>query len=340
MIKRLTLTVVLFSFLIPLLAQDDVRYKMPPKEMADMLTVKPTPGVSINDEGTWILFTETSSYAPVEELAKPEVRVAGLRINPNNFSPSRQNFVNNLYLKNIAFSKVFPISGLPTPLYAGGISWSSDNKKIAFTHTSQTRVDLYVVDVATQKATRINKTPLNTVTGTYSWYDNNSVMYRGIVKPPAAAPQRPLTPQGPAVQENYGKASPRPTFQDMLKSPYDEMLFAFLTTTQLVKNTNGVESKIGQPSIYTSITVSPDKKFLMLRTAKKPYSYLVPYSGFPSELIITDITGKPVKKLADLPSTETAPGGNDNVQPGPRAFEWRDDEPATVVWCERLIVAF
>lgn len=304
--------------------------------MADMVTVKPTPGVSVDDRGAWMLFTETSSYASVEELAKPEVRVAGLRINPLNFSPSRQNFIHNLYLKNISSGKTFTISGLPTPLYASGISWSSDNKKIAFTHTSQSRVDLYVIDVATQKASKLNKTALNTVTGSYSWYNNNSLLYRTIIKPASAAPQRPLAPQGPAVQENYGKASPRPTFQDMLKSPYDEQLFTFLTTTQLVKNTNGVENKIGQPSIYTSITVSPDKKYLLLRTAKKPYSYLVPYTGFAAQLNITDVNGKLVKKLADLPSSETAPGGNDNVQFGPRAYEWRDDEAATIIWCEPL----
>ena len=324
------------SFSLCLSAQDDVRYKTPPKDIADMLTVKPTAGVSIDDKGEWMLFTETSSYAPVEELAKPELRIAGLRINPENFAPSRQNFINNLYLKNISSSKTFTISGLPLPLYAGAVTWSPDNKKIAFTNTTRNRVDLYIVNVATQKATKINQAALNSITGNFIWYDNNSLIYRTTVKPPTAAPKKPLTPMGPAVQENYGQASPRPTFQDMLKSPFDEMLFSFFTTTQLVKNTNGVEARIGQPAIYTNIIVSPDKKYLMLRTAKKPYSYLVPYSGFPAVVSITDMAGKLVKKLADLPSSETAPGGNDNVQPGPRAFEWRDDEEATIVWCEAL----
>lgn len=33
---------------------------------------------------------------------------------------------------------------------------------------------------------------------------------------------------------------------------------------------------------------------------------------------------------------ETAPSGYDNVQFVPRAFEWRDDEPASIVWCMPL----
>src|SRR6185436_6062865 len=46
--------------------------------------------------------------------------------------------------------------------------------------------------------------------------------------------------------------------------------------------------------------------------------------------------GKAVKQLADLPSQETAPSGNDNVQYVPRGFDWRDDEAATVVWAMPL----
>ncbi|HEX6845452.1 MAG TPA: prolyl oligopeptidase family serine peptidase, partial [Chitinophagaceae bacterium] len=202
--------------------------------------------------------------------------------------------------------------------------------------TTSDRVDLYIVDVATQKATKINKQPLNTISGGYQWIDDNTLLYRTIVKPLSAAPPKSAVPKGPTLQENYGKASPRPTFQDMIKNPYDEQLFEFYGTTQLVKNVNGTETKVGAPAIYTGISVSPDKKYLMLRTLKKPFSYLVPAFGFPSTVLITDMNGKQVKLLADLPSAETAPSGNDNVQHVARAFSWRDDEPATITWCMPL----
>jgi hypothetical protein len=38
------------------------------------------------------------------------------------------------------------------------------------------------------------------------------------------------------------------------------------------------------------------------------------------------MNGKQIKMLADLPSAETAPSGNDNVQNVARAFDWRDDD--------------
>ncbi|RYY68484.1 MAG: S9 family peptidase [Chitinophagaceae bacterium] len=317
-------------------AQDAGGYKKPPKALEEILMAKPTPGVSIDDKGEWMLFTEFNPYPTVEELARPEYRIAGLRINPNNFAPSRQTFINKVYLKNISSDRALPITGLPTPLSGGNVSWSPDDKKIAITHTTGSRVDLYVITVATQKAVKINKLALNTVVGDITWFDNNTLYYNAAPQSAASAPPKPLAPKGPAIQENYGKASPRPTFQDMIKGPGDESLFAFYATTQLVKNVGGVETKVGQPAIYNYYNFSPDKKYILQATIQKPFSYLVPYNGFPSIVKITDINGKEIKKLATIPSSETAPGGNDNVQLVPRGYSWRNDEPATLIWCEAL----
>ena len=262
----------LFSFILLLQvtfigAQDDVSYKTPPKAIADMLLAKPTPNITIDDKGEWMLFMESNSYPSVEELARPELKIAGLRINPSNFAPSRQNFINSLYLKNNSNAREYKIAGLPSPLSASSVTWSPNDKKVAFLQTTRDRVDLYIIDIATQKATKINKTALNALMGTpYYWYDDQTILYRTIVKSANAAPPKPAVPKGPAVQENYGKASPRPTFQDMIKSPHDEELFSFYGTAQLVKNTNGVEIKIGSPAIYSSVNISPDNKFLLIRT--------------------------------------------------------------------------
>jgi len=334
--KRVLLIVLILGSHL-LFAQNSNGYQLPPKDIADLLLVKPTPNVSVDDKGEWMLFIQSNSYPSVEELAQPELRIAGLRIDPNNFAPSRQNFINNIWLKNISSGKEYKISGLPANLFAGNLNWSPDNKKIAFTQTNDSRVDLYVVDVAAQKASRINKHPLNVILGgSYQWYDNNTLLYKVATKPVSAAPPKPLMPTGPAVQENIGKAAPSRTYEDLIKSPYDEQLFEFYATAQLMKNVNGVETKIGQPTIYASINISPDQKYLMIRTLKKPFSYLVPANGFPAVVSITDINGKTVKQLADLPSTELAPSGFDNVQSIPRSFDWRDDEPATVTWATPL----
>jgi dipeptidyl aminopeptidase/acylaminoacyl peptidase len=147
-------------------------------------------------------------------------------------------------------------------------------------------------------------------------------------------PKKPITPVGPSIQENIGKAAPSRTYQDLIKSVYDETVFAFMTTAQLIKNTNGIETKLSTPAIYTSFTISPDNKYILTETIQAPYSYLVTAYSFASTMSIMDMGGKVVKTLAKLPSGETTPSGYDNVLPSPRSFAWRADEPSTITWCE------
>lgn len=336
--KKILLNLLLLLAVCSAKAQDAVTYQLPPKAMADLLLAKPTPSVSVDRKAEWMLLIDRNSYPSVEELARPELRIAGLRINPNNFAPSRQLLVaNNFTLKNIKTGQTFPVTGLPSPLAASFPVWSADEKKIVFTQTNANSVDLYQVDVATHKAAKINKKPLNVVLGSgITWEDNNTVLYRVTLKPASAAPAKPLMPKGPTVQQNLGKAAPSATYEDLIKSPYDEQLFEFYATTQLVRNKNGIETALGKPAIYTSVSISPDKKYLLERTVRKPFSYLVTAAGFPLTVTITDLSGKTLKTLAELPSREGTPSGYDNTQNVPRGFDWRDDEAATITWAQPL----
>ena len=318
-------------------AQDAISYQTPPKEIADLLLAKSTPSVSVDSKADWMLLSGRSSYPSVEEMAMPEFRIAGLRINPNNYAPSRQPFINSFTLKHVKGGQTYQILGLPQPLRAGSINWSPNEKKISFIQTNQKSVDLYVIDIATKKAMKINKTPLNVVLGSgVEWLDDQSILYRVATKPASMVPQKPLMPKGPTIQQNLGKAAPSATFEDLIKSPYDEQVFEFYATSQLVENKGGIETPIGKPAIYDRISLSPDRKYMMTRTIRKPFSYLVTAQGFPSTVSITDIKGKLIKVLDVLPSSEARPSGYDNVQNVNRGMTWRSDEPATVVWCHPL----
>ncbi|GAA4343335.1 S9 family peptidase [Flaviaesturariibacter amylovorans] len=318
-------------------AQDAVSYQQPPKAIADLLLARPTPLVSTDDKGQWMLLGERNSYPSVEELGQPELRLAGLRLNPNNFAPSRQTFLSGFKLKNIASGKEFPVTGLPAGLAASAPSWNAAGTRLAFLHTANDRVDLYMVDVATQKATRVNKQPLNSTLGSaFTWIDDATLLYKVATQPASAAPKKRALPKGPNVQQNIGKAAPSRTYQDLITSPHDEEVFAFYATSQLMQWRGGVETKIGTPGLYASLTPSPDKQYLLARALSRPFSYLVPAGGFPATVSILDRTGKTVKVIAELPSSESTPSGNDNTQNVPRSFDWRDDAPATVTWAMPL----
>ena len=135
-------------------AQDDVTYKTPPKEIMDLVLAKPTPGVNVNSKGEWMILTERSDFPTIEDMAQPELRIAGLRINPRNFGPSRTAYAVNIQIQHIPTKKIYNISGLPQQLKASSIQWSPDEKKFAFTNSSLNRIDLYIVELDSKTARR------------------------------------------------------------------------------------------------------------------------------------------------------------------------------------------
>ncbi len=315
------------------MAQDATSYQLPPKVISDLLLAPPTPGVSVNSTAKYMLIMERNSYPTVEELGQPELKIAGLRINPLNASLTRQTFINRLVLKQVGTNKTLDIKGLPTSLSALSPTWNHSENKIAFFNVLQNKVDVYVIDISSLTCKKVNTTAANIVLGnTLIWLDDANLLYKTNVNDPAKVAKKPITPKGPTIQENLGKVSPSVTYQDLIKSPFDEYLFDYFTTVQLVKNNNGVETKIGKPSILSSISVSPDKQYFLTRTLNKPFSYLVPAYGFAANVFITDTKGNLVHSLANLPSAESTPSGYDNVQNVPRAFDWRNDAAATITY--------
>ena len=292
--KKLLQTISLFTFIISAAsAQDAIEYQKPPQAIADLLLAKPTPSIRIDSKAEWMLLSERNSYPTVEELGQPENRIAGLRLNPNNFSQSRQLFINSLSLKNLKTNQNFAIIGLPKSPLISSISWSPSEKKIAFLQTESDRVDLYVIDLANKKASKINQKPLNNIMGNaYLWVDDQTILYKSIIHAALGAPKKPITPKGPTIQQNIGKAAPRPTYQDLIKSPYDEQLFEYYAQAQLILSKNGQEKGLGKSDMFSGLSLSPDKNYVLTRTMKKPFSYVVTAYGFPTTVGIMDMSGK------------------------------------------------
>jgi dipeptidyl aminopeptidase/acylaminoacyl peptidase len=318
-------------------AQDATSYKLPPKDIMELALAEPTPSVLVDGKGEWMILANRSPLSTVEELGQPEVRVAGLRINPNNFSMSRMASFTGLQIRNIKTKQTMDVSGLPTPLNASGIQWSDDESKFAFVQTNNTHVDLYVVRVAEGKAIRINSAKLNGVLGSpYRWAGNDKLIYKTVPGGERTLAARPIVPNGPVIQENLGKAVASRTYQDLIKSAYDEELFAHLATSQLVLNDMQQEKPMGAPAVYKSFSVSPDKRFLLTETIDKPYSYLVTYDGFPYTVSVMDMNGQVVNMIVKNPSAEGAPIGFDDVVTFPRDHSWKSDEPATMTYVVAL----
>ncbi|MHC2990754.1 aminoacyl peptidase [Pontibacter sp. HJ8] len=316
----------------------NIGYQRPPEAMAAIIDAPSTPGVSINSKGDWMLLLERAGYPSLEELAQPENRLAGLRINPATNGQSRASFINNIKLKQVNGGQEFQISGLPQQAQISYVTWSPDEKHIAFTVTKATGIELWVASLADKQARKLTEASVNDAySGSpFSWMSNSkSLLVKFVDEKRGELPKASLVPAGPNIQQNIGKANPSRTYQDLLKNRYDEQLFDYFMQTQLkLVTVDGKQQNIGQAGIIKSIDVSPDGQYLLVETIQKPYSYLVPHYYFPYNVEVWSRDGKVVKQLAQLPLAEDIPIGFDNVAKGPRSYNWRPDKPATLYWAE------
>src|SRR6185295_14027804 len=168
------------------------------------------------------------------------------------------------------------------------------------------------------------------------WVDNRTLLVQTIRANRGKAPEKPVVPIGPNVQETSGNAGPAPTYEDLLQNPYDEAQWEYYTTSQLayVDASSGKATMVGSPAMFQTIDVSPDHQYLLVTAIHRPFSYLRPAGSFPKLMEVWDKTGKPVHKIADLPLADNTPIGG--VRVGPRNLQWQPKEPSTLVWVEAL----
>ncbi|MCB0687616.1 MAG: S9 family peptidase [Saprospiraceae bacterium] len=316
----------------------NIPYQSPPQVILDLVDAPNTPAVSLSPDKNFILLIDVPSLPPIEEVAEEELRIGGLRINPRTNGSSRASTFKGLAIKNISNAEEKRISGLPDKPRLENFSWSPDGQYIACTHTTEKDLELWVVDVSAYAAKKVCSGLNDAVYGLpYTWMGTRPMLLVKLVPDQRGdAPQAPGIPAGPVVQENAGGAAPVRTYQDLLKSPYDELLFEYYTSSQLVKIDvpGGHQEVLPIQGIITDFNVSPDGNFVLVERIKKPFSYIVPYYRFPQEVTIFDQNGLLIRQIADLPAAEKIPKGFNAVAEGPRSFGWRNDQPATVYWVE------
>jgi dipeptidyl aminopeptidase/acylaminoacyl peptidase len=316
--------------------QENQGYQRAPEEIAKLLEAPLTPTISISPDKNLMALLDRSDYPSIEELSRPELRIAGLRINPENFGPSRNNFFIGLKFKNLKDKKDFEVTGLPSPLQISNFSFSPDSKKATFLQTFPDRLELWIVDLTTFSAKQFTKRKINaTLASPVAWLSNSNQVIFLAAMDGKSMPQKKRVPSTPIIEENLGKKAPSRTYQDLLKSPYDEELFDYYCTSQLYSvSIDGSEKSIGSPGVYTFQSPSPDGSLLLLKAVHRPYSYLVPVNLFPSNVTVIDMNGNKVKNVADIPLGDNIPVGFSATLKGPRGHNWRTDQPATIYWAE------
>ena len=321
------------------LAQIPLLYTMPPQAIADLVDAPLTPNVSISPDQQWLLLMQQPGLPSIDEVAAPELRLAGLRINPRTNGPSRAGYYMSLAFKNMTDGTERQVTGLPASPKINSATWAPDGSRIAFAVTFGDRVELWTAALTDAVATPVTSMPLNaTYGGTYKWTSDSKTLIALAVPPGRGpAPAEVTTPTGPVIQENLGKTAPAATYQDLLKNPTDEAIFTHYASSQVVRLTIGAEPvPMGKPGLVAQAMPSPDGKYILVEIVHPPISYTVPVSRFPRRVEVWDMNGSLVKSLCDIPLADQVPVAFASVRTGPRGHSWRADAPATLAWAEAL----
>jgi len=325
---------------IVLLAQtgDPPRYQLPPKQVIDAFDAPPLPQALLSPSKKALALFYRRAYPTIAELSRPMLRLAGDRVNPKTNGPQRTGLVYGITLKRIADGSEVKVT-VPAQANISNARFSPDGEHLSFLNTKPNGIELWVADTSTGKARMISGLDrLNAAGGDpCDWLSDNTTMICKIV--PAGrgpVPSEASVPMGPNVQENQGKPAPAPTFEDMLKTAHDDDLFEYYFTSQLAAYNvaSGRKALIGRPAIFDNVSPSPGGEYLLVEKIKRPFSHLIPSSGFPEDIEIWNRHGEAVRKLAEVPTREGVP--INGVQIGPRSHQWRQDQPATVIWVEAL----
>lgn len=320
----------------PVAAQQ--RYQNPPQPIARILDEPPLPLVSVSPDRTFLVLVERTALPSIEEIAAPELRLAGVRFDPRTSGPSRGTSFRSF--------RIQPVDGGPervirTPAGArlGFPIWDQSGKRFAFTVTEKDAVRLWLADVTTGEAKQLTDRLLHSIGGgSCSWMpEGNGLLCRLIAGNRGERPADDAIPIGPAVQEGQGRTTPNRTYQDLLKDPDDESRFEYFAMNQLaIVDLNGTVNELGSPGFYVSSTPAPGGGYLLVQEIHRPWSYVVPANRFPRRIAVWTADGRMVRELADLPLQDDIPSDFDAVGKGMRNVSWQSGTPATLVWAVAL----
>lgn len=337
---KIKLTICLLAFLNFYEAQENITYQKPSAEILKLADYERPPSILMNSKKDWLVFTYRPTYKTLEDLSQQEMKLGGLRINPVTNISSTATYINNLKIRKINDKAEVQVKNLPASPKITYTSYSPDEKKLAFTNTTDKGVELWIVDLETATAKKITSDNLNANLGSpYIWNkDSQNLLIKTLPQNrPALIDSGKDLPTGPIVSTSDGKVSQNRTYQDLLKNPQDEKNFEILTASDIYNvDLNGGMKKIKDQDMFTGMSYSPDGNYLMATTLKKPFSYIVPLSRFPMVTTVYDVNGNVVKVVNETPLNEIMPKGFSSVRTGKRDMGWRSDLPATLVYAEAL----
>ena len=324
-------------------------YDQPPNNILDVLHAPAPPQPFVSPTRQAMLLVAWQEFPPMARVAAPYLKLAGSRVEIANHSKHDTPGGYGVTPCASSFELVSVPAGatksvaLPAGACAGRPHWSADGKRFAFANTARDAVELWVGDGVTGALRKVPGVRLNPMLdGDLQWMpDHRALLVKTVPDNLGAPPAEPLVPSGPSIQETGSGKGESSTYEtrDTLKDKHDEDLFDYYAASQLalVDATTLAVTHVGKAGNIAGVEPSPDGQHLLVATLHKPYSYVTTAERFPREVEVWTMGRKGAvtsTTIASIPLTDRVPVAG--VPVGPRDFDWRANDPATLVWAEAL----
>ena len=324
-------------------------YDRPPQNILDVMRAPSPPVPSVSPTRETLLLVSWQDYPTMARVSTPFLRLAGARVEPRNRSrhdtPGGYGITacaTSYELVRIADRLHRPIA-LPAGACPDSPVWAADGQRFAFSNVTADAVELWIGDTASATARRVPGVRLNPMLGNVlQWMaDQKTLLVKLVPAGMGAPPPEPLVPSGPSIQETGGGKGQSSTYEtrDTLGNRHDEDLFDYYATSQLafIDSASSAITLAGAPGNYESVDAAPDGRHVLVEAIHKPYSYVTTHDRFPRDIQVWNTADRKridVRTLATVPLADRVPIAG--VRVGPREFEWRATEPATLIWAEAL----
>ncbi|HEY5986747.1 MAG TPA: prolyl oligopeptidase family serine peptidase [Streptosporangiaceae bacterium] len=316
-------------------------YATPGADIMPVVDAPPTPAVFLAPGGRFLAFVHLQAHPPIAMLARPYLRLAGLRIDPRLRARRRLRRATAVSVLRIADGQEQYLS-LPDGAQVGPITWAPDGRRFAFACDRSDGVGVWAGDAETGD---VHEVPGLTVCdilggdpsadgGTLRWSRDGRTLL--VLSALPERPDLPPPPIEPRISETSGKHSQTATYQDLLATPADEDAFEALATTvpYRVDPVTGTRAVLGPPGLYQSITDSADGRYLLVHRLQRPFSFRVPWFWFARRSEVWDAGGAVRAVIGDLPVSDEVP--RQGVPTGPRLVCWEEAAAASLTWAEAL----
>ena len=319
-------------------APDTPGYRQPPADIVAVLDTPPPPAGFLSPDGRTLLLADYEAYPPLATLARPYLKLAGIRIDPAINGHQRTSQYTGFSLLDTETGESKPVRGIPEGSRLGAPSWCANGARFAFTRDGDGGIEIGVCERNTGEVRFLPDLRVSDLlAGPFSWSDDGETLFVAQIPPDRpAAPLPPTVPQSPVSMESVGKFTKASTYQDLLQNDFDAAQFRYFVTVQLafVNLSTGVIRAVGAPGAYVGAAWSPDEKYLCVSRLTE-VSFRVPYSLFGKTVEVWNAqTGTPLATVATLPVRDEVP--QQGVYTGARNITWQGNRDATLLWVEAL----